>query len=826
MPKIRAGHLMWKRLKTKIFYCSLGVFYLAGFCFFYYKYVPLVRPFQAALIPVLITAIVTTVLKVEWGILFFVFALSLINNLPYFFGITLDLPHAPAALVLALAFFFGLLINKLFFNSKLDPHSPLAKPLFLFATIVFISAIITFLRYANFFPFVSSGLYELVVNTNGVRAGGAFMSVIFAALNYLTGIGLFFVFWSVMRGRSAAGKVLFVLSFAMTLSLIFAIVQKHTSINLGNTRFWVFKDQINSTFKDPNAFGAFLAAFFPIFLAMAFFLKGKHRFFSAGLLALTIYVFPWTGLRSGWLAILISLVVFSAIILTTARMRPKKKIAVASSLAVVFILFLTIVFSPQARSILSRRMDWSLSILEGKITLSELFTEKLRLWKVASLMLGDYPLSGVGVGAYIVELPNYSRLIEMESRWTDSAENYFFQVGSELGMSGLFLILWIFYEILKKMRRSWKKMNTEGGQGIGWNDSFIPIGLGLGILAIVLNFLFHSFIGSYEVSYLFWILVALLFGLTELGEKKERKPDSKFKFRLAALSLGLAFGAAHLWNSSHSLSLRIRTERFAFKQDFGFYRQEKDERQFSFRWARKTAGMEMDIYGPTLVLPVMASHPDIQARPLQVRIYLANENFRKKALLKEITLDRKEWQDVELDTSEFLGKKIQLIIETSREWFPYKLGIPDARKLAVALGEEWFRYPKELPAEAVKSIQKIPALNWKTPEGKTETVLYSNGRRKIEFNAEEEAAAIRLFIRGQKAMGLGPFIVIKLDGQTIAKTMLTREEWTPLVLNALKPEIRAGSHTLEVEFTNDLHKPELRQDRNVFLGDVEVINLK
>lgn len=819
---------MWKRVKARIFYCSLGVFYLAGFFFFYYKYVPLVKPFQAALIPVLITAIVTTVLKVEWGMLFFVFALPLINNLPYFFGITLDLPHAPTALVLALAFFFGLLINKLFFNSKLDLHSPLAKPLFLFAIIVLISAIITFLRYANFFPFVSSGLYELVVNTNGVRAGGAFMSVIFAALNYLTGIGLFFVFWSVMRSRSAAGKVLFVLYFAMTISLIFAIVQKHTSINLGNTPFWVFKNQINSTFKDPNAFGAFLAAFFPIFLAMAFSIsrKGKTRLFSSGLLALTIYVFPWTGLRSGWLAILISLAVFSVIILSRARMSLKKRIAAAASLGVVSILFLAIVFSPQARSILSKRMAWSLGIVRGKITLSELFTEKLRLWKVASLMLGDYPLSGVGVGAYIVELPNYSRLMEMESRWTDSAENYFFQVGSELGLIGLFLVLWIFYEILKKMRRTWKKMNTEGDQGIGWNDSFIPVGFGLGILAIVLNFLFHSFIGSYEVSYLFWIFVALLFGLTEPGEKKERKPESKFKFRLAALSLGLVFGAAHLWNSSHSLSLRIRTEKFALKQDFGFYAPEKDERQFSFRWARKTAGMEIDIYGPALVLPVMASHPDIQARPPQVRIYQANENYRKKALLKEITLDRKEWQDVELDTSEFLGKKIQLIIETSREWFPSKLGIPDARKLALALGEEWFRYPEELPAEAVKSTQKIPALNWKTPEGKTETLFYSNGRRQIDFNAEEAAGAIRLFIRGQKAMGLGPFIVIRLDGQTIAKTLLTREEWTPLVLNALNPEIRPGSHTLEVEFTNDLHKPELGQDRNVFLGDVEVINLK
>ena len=468
-------------------------------------------------------------------------------------------------------------------------------------------------------------------------------------------------------------------------------------------------------------------------------------------------------------------------------------------------------------------MAWSLSILEGKITLSELFTDKLRLWRVASSMIKDYPLSGVGVGAYIVELPNYSRLTGAESRWTDSAENYFFQVGSELGLIGLFLVLWIFYEILKKMRRGWGKKNMEEGQGVGWNDGFIPVGVSLGIFVIVVNFLFHSFIGSYEVIYLFWILVALFFGSTKPGEKKESKAEPRPRFRLVALSLGLVFGAAQLWNSSHSLSLRSRTERFAFEQDFGLYRPEKDERRFSFRWAKKLAGMETEVLGPVLVLPVMASHPDIQERPVQVRFYLTNENYRKKGLLKEITLDRKAWQDIELNTSEFLGEKIRLIIETSREWFPYKLGIPDARKLAVALGEEWFRYPDEPPAEEVKSIEKIPSLNWKTPDGKTETVLYSNGRRQMELNTEEEAVAIRLFIRGQKALGLGPYLVIKLDGVTIGKTMLMREDWTPFVL---KPKISPGTHILEVEFTNDLHKPELRQDRNVFLGDVEVIYLK
>jgi uracil DNA glycosylase len=39
--------------------------------------------------------------------------------------------------------------------------------------------------------------------------------------------------------------------------------------------------------------------------------------------------------------------------------------------------------------------------------------------------------------------------------------------------------------------------------------------------------------------------------------------------------LFLIFCGLHLWNSTHSLSLKNRTEKFEIKQDFGFYQPEK-----------------------------------------------------------------------------------------------------------------------------------------------------------------------------------------------------------------------------------------------------------
>ena len=85
--------------------------YIAGLAVFYYKYVPLVRPFQMALIPILLLAAGLTWMDRRRGTLFFLFAFPLVNNLPYFFGISEPFPHAPPALVVFLFFFLGVLLN-------------------------------------------------------------------------------------------------------------------------------------------------------------------------------------------------------------------------------------------------------------------------------------------------------------------------------------------------------------------------------------------------------------------------------------------------------------------------------------------------------------------------------------------------------------------------------------------------------------------------------------------------------------------------------------------------------------------------------------------
>lgn len=349
----------------------------------------------------------------------------------------------------------------------------------------------------------------------------------------------------------------------------------------------------------------------------------------------------------------------------------------------------------------------------------------------------------------------------------------------------------------------------------------ILIGAISGLVSLFINYLFHSYIGSYEVKYTFWLLAALIFVLPRINAIEERAGVSfKFgrNFKFVAIFLPLLFGIVHLWNSTQGLSINNRTEKFGWIQNFGLYEEENDNRGFSFQWAKKSAGITVENVGSNLVIPLVASHPDLAKKPVKLRIFVANQYFRKKELYKEITFKSKEWRDLEVLIPNSWRERIYLVFETDRAWQPLKyLNVPDARTLAIGIGKPWFHYPHELPEAEIKSIEKIPSSNRGNPE------LASNDIREIKFKINEKNTALRLWVRGQKAFGIGPYIIIRLDNSLIGMTMLNEENWTPLIFTR---DINMGEHTLSVEFTNDYYVPEKGQDRNVSLGELDIIYMK
>lgn len=687
---------MGKKANTTIrfFYTITSILYSILLFFFYQKYVPLIRPFQLALAPVLFIIFLITSFKVEWGVLGFIFAFPLINNLPYFFGIYGHIPHAPTALVLFLFFFLGWLVNRSFADQKINTHHPVFRPLFLLSLVILISGIITFFRYANFWPFLSPRIYELICNVNGVSSGGAIMSGVFNSLNYLSGMAFFIVIFHTLSSRPILKKIFVALSISIVISLLFSFVQKYHSLNFGNTPFWVAAGQINSTFKDPNSFGACLSAFVLLFLGVSFFSSKYLRLYLFAMVIIALFVSLFIGSRSSFLGMMISLAVFLFLVLFSLDWGVKRKLRLALFLSLILIIVIASAFIFFKESNLIWRLRWSLESLSNKDSANVLFTGKINLWTIACQMIADYPLTGVGLGAFIIELPNYAKLMGFPHEATDSAENYFFQAGSELGIIGLFLLFWLFVEIFRQMQRTWKHVPSDS------KYRFILIGAGAGLTSLFINYLFHSYIGSYEVNYTFWLLVGLIFSLgTRTGPedmdkrwKAANSPERSIHWSnwLKALGviLALIYSAVHLWNSTHSLSLKNRTKLLGIKQDFGFYQSEKAKEGMNFRWTREYGGLTVQIKKPVMRIPILASHPDIQRRPVKVRVYLVKEFFKKKKLLKEILLTQSAWQTYEFYLPDEAGQEVILLFEVSRTWNPLKwLGTPDPRNLGVAIAD-------------------------------------------------------------------------------------------------------------------------------------------
>jgi O-antigen ligase len=785
---------------------------MAGLAFFYYKYVPLVRSYQIPLVIILSLVLLSTLWNIECGLLAFIFIFPLINNLPYFFGIDESIPHAPTALVLFLFFLLGWLMHHSFSEAKFVFYPLLSRPLFLLFLIIIISGIVTFLRWANFFPFLSPKIYDWVVNVNGVRSGGAIMSSVFNTLNYLTGFLFLFLLVNSLKSKKILKRIFLVLAFSTLLSLLFALVQKFHSIGLGNTSFWTQLHRLNGTFKDPNSLGAYLSALLPLLVVGFLYIQTRYKPAFLILIILALIIFPSSGSRSAFLALCVAMLTLLMMFLLVSKKEKNRQLYIAEVfLFLVVISLFAFVLSKQSN--LSTRLGQSLNSLEAPSSLSTIFTGKVELWRVSLCMLKDFPLTGVGLGGFIIELPNYGRQMGFDvfGVYTDSAENYLLQAASELGLIGLFLFLWLFYKIAGEIRGSFKS------GGAGSKDRLILLGLIAGLVSLSINSLFHSYIGSFEIQYLFWLLVTMALIWPEGAREFTSAPSSR-KFKTLAVAVVALFGTVQVWTSARILSLERRTQMFGWDQNCGLYETEKDKRALSFHWAKKDAAITIHKSGDILVLPILASHPDIEIHPVNVKIFDVRPNLRKKNLIKEIVLKEKKWVDFEYPISKLQGDKIILLMETDRDWQPWKiLAVPDNRRLAIALGEEWFKYPSQFPKEDIKKIKSYSSSNW---EGKLKANLFANGFSQLKFRADEGKCILRLWAKGGKVYDVGPLIIIRLDGKVIGKTMLTEERWTPLFF---QPEISAGDHILAVEFTNDLNNPKLGQDRNVFLGDLEVI---
>jgi hypothetical protein len=304
----------------------------------------------------------------------------------------------------------------------------------------------------------------------------------------------------------------------------------------------------------------------------------------------------------------------------------------------------------------------------------------------------------VGLGAYIIELPNYLKELNLPFRETDSALNHFLQVAAELGLMGALLVIVVAVTISKYLLKILKSGPARR------EEEILNIGLIASLTSLATNFLFHTFIGSYEIKYFLWLLLALLLnyepvklqaGDASLLAPAKSRSHKKLSFRLFPLFAGLAiliYTLSLLWASTHSLSLSYRTKHFNLLQEFGLDRVERTAGGQEFRWSGKTAALPLHISGNHLVIPLHVSHPDIHQKPVEVKLALLDANLRYHRFLGQILFKDHNWHEAEFDLSKEIGTDKILLIKVSRTWNPYRqTKIKDLRNLGVAIGRPYFR---------------------------------------------------------------------------------------------------------------------------------------
>jgi hypothetical protein len=251
---------------------------------------------------------------------------------------------------------------------------------------------------------------------------------------------------------------------------------------------------------------------------------------------------------------------------------------------------------------------------------------------------------------------------------------------------GLIVILAVFWLIFKKAQKAIKESKET-------RDRILLMGLSAGLISYFINIFFHTYIGSFDTKYTFWILTAVVFSLSppEKNQKDKRRKTKKGFISLSA-ALIILFAASYLWNSTHSLSLKSRTETFQLVQNFGFHEQEETEDGRPFRWTKNAAGLTMRIEKQVMDIPLLATHPDIRENPVTVKIFIIKDFFRKKKLLDTIILRENIWRDFTIPVPDETGEDVILLFKVNRTWNPQKIsGVPDPRQLGVGVGKIRFR---------------------------------------------------------------------------------------------------------------------------------------
>jgi len=670
--------------------------------------------------------------KIKWGLFLFIFLIPLLN-----FS-TIPFIKRPRQIILFL--FFGLFLGFLVSNTHkflcrrsfkysggVVFEKKITKAMFIFIVILFISCVITIFRYSNFYPFITNNYYDLAININGVRSTGSMIWTIRCFYNYFVGFLFFILIFNVIKSVKDIVNSIISLVLATMISAGVIIYQYYFNPYFGNIEHWVNSGRYNATFTDPNALGAFTILLFPIFIGLLIYFKKWYlRVLVLASFSLFLMELFFSGSRSAFIGIILAIAIFAVILIirgiryikkrTPFYSRRKKIILWLVPIIILMLLvssFIYLLNAPDSFILKTSLVDRTIKtfktgiyytkeigIIEG---LKSISNYRYIFWGQAVMMFKDYPLTGVGQGSYLLQLPNYLAMnrtgyLINGKLAVDYTGNYYLQVLSELGLPGLILILFIFYLFINKV---FNYFRAKKRLKVFENSDWLLTALFVSFVSMLVGQIFGPHTNFDEVQFTLWLVIGLMISYVKVkqtGLNEKSKPlqiCEKIKFGLREkISLSiivLVFISSMTFGSITTLSINVGQNLYDIKgnyrgweNSYGFYKVETVEGE-TFRWTGIDASEVVEKKGDKMIIPIKDAIPLEPQKPLVVNIFINNR------LVEKTKLEHNEWTDVTIDIPDSARDHFTLTLAFSRSWIPKELGYtPDTRELGARVGEYRF----------------------------------------------------------------------------------------------------------------------------------------
>ena len=271
-----------------------------------------------------------------------------------------------------------------------------------------------------------------------------------------------------------------------------------------------FTGRISSTLGNANFLGGYLILLIPVSMALFFVVENLiYKIIYAINTILLVVALFFSQTLNAWIGLALGALVFG--ILFVIYIPKYRKLIIISAIVLISI---------ASALVFSFKPDEAIGKL-AKLGQFETFSERGRwiMWKSAVSMIKDRPVNGFGAGTYRVRFTEYEAKLLKTKEFTGyphiitkDAHNDYLQIGSELGVLGLLLLLLFIGSVIFGAIRNLSKEEND--------KKVIYIGLLCSLIAFLVHMFFNFPLKIAPSAVLFFTFLGLLasgYGVSETG---------------------------------------------------------------------------------------------------------------------------------------------------------------------------------------------------------------------------------------------------------------------------------------------------------------------